>query len=344
MGERFRVNWGILAATFFSAVLIVGAFVYAQGFDFSPSVQASEETALLQVIATKDSDSDGLPDWEEALYGTDPKNSDSFKLGMTDGEAVAKGLIVPKAIADMPIATSSQNGAQIVDPSLPPAPTGGTLTAAFAQNFFTAFTAAKEANSGGDLTESQMNDVTNQALSSISDLIKAAPDFKAAKDLAVSDSGADAMTSFAVNAEAILLKNTANATTSEIVYLKNALTGGDETALSRIASIAKAYRDSAVGIAILPVPRELAAVDLALLNALMRVSQISSDFARANVDPLATILALGQYPQATDALGKAFVDIGQVYADAGISLPNGAPGASFVNLIANAKNKQSKGL
>lgn len=341
MGKRFSDNWRILAATLFSVVLVVGAFWLAKGIESPPVAQASEEAALLQAIATKDADSDGLPDWEEALYGTDARNADSLTLGMTDGEAVAKGLIVPKAIADLSVTDSSSGGSQIVDPSLSPAPAEGTLTAAFAQNFFTLFMAAKESNGGGDLTESQMNDVANQALNSISSIAKAAPDYKSAKDITVSGSGTDAMMAFAVNAEAVMLKNTSTATTSELKYLKSALIDNDDTAYAHIASIAKAYRDSAVGIAVLPVPKELATDDLALINALMRMSQLVIDFTRSTTDPLAAMLALQQYPQAAQALGEAFIHIGAIYATAGISLPTGAPGASFVNLIADINREQT---
>ena len=95
------------------------------------------------------------------------------------------------------------------------------------------------------------------------------------------------------------------------------------------------YRGSAAGLAVLPVPRELAAADLALINTLMRLSQVDSDFTRADSDPLVAILAIQQYAQVTQALGDAFSGIGKVYAAAGVVLPKGAPGASFVNMIAN---------
>jgi len=339
MGEKLSDNWRILAATFFSVVLIAGAYVLARSVE-SPSVaQASEETALLKAIASKDSDNDGLPDWEEALYGTSQTNSDTFKLGMTDGEAVAKGLIVPKAISDLVVATSSP--AILGADGLLSAPADGTLTAAFAQKFFALFMTAKENNGGGDLTESQMNDVASQALNSISAIAKAASDYKSAKDITVSGSGADALKAFAVSAEAIMMKNTANATASELEYLMSALLHNDDTAYSHIASIAKAYRDSAVGIAVLPVPAELAADDLILINALMRISGMVNDFARTSTDPLTTILALNQYPQAALSLGTAFINIGKIYADAGISLPDGTPGASFVNVIATVAKRQA---
>lgn len=342
MGERFSDNWRILAATFFSVVLIAGAYVLARTVE-SPSVaQASEETALLKAIASKDSDNDGLPDWEEALYGTSPTDSDTLKLGMTDGEAVAKGLIVPKAISDLVVATSSPDGSRIVDPSLPPVPAAGTLTAAFAQSFFTFFMTAKQNNGGGDLSESQMNDVANQALNSISSIARIAPDYKSAQDLTVSGSGADALKAFAIDAEAVMLRNKANATTTELNYLKSALMNNDDTAYAHIASIAKAYRDSAVGLAVLPVPAELSSDDLELINTLMRMSQLATDFTRAQADPLAAMLALQQYPQAVQSLGTVFTHIGQIYANAGISLPAKAPGASFVNVISNVKGKVNK--
>ncbi|MFH1178594.1 MAG: thrombospondin type 3 repeat-containing protein [bacterium] len=336
MGRIF-VHWRVLTAVAFSVVLIIGAFVFARGIE-SPSVaQASTETALLKAIAAKDSDNDGLLDWEEALYGTDPYILDSLHLGMTDSEAVSRGLIVPKAIADIKTvgAGGSPDISAVIDNSLPPAPAEGTITAAFSKNFLALYLAAKQAKNGADLSESDLKNISNEALNSLSSIVVAAPDFKSMNDLLVFGSGADALKTFAVKAEAILLKNTSTATTSEIIYLKNAVENNDTTAIPHIASIAKAYRDSAVGLAALPVPQELATDILALINAMMRTSEIATDFARVNTDPFATMLALQQYPQTAFALGNAFINIGKIYTTASISLPNGSPGASFANLISD---------
>jgi len=339
MGQILE-KWRVIVATFFAAVLIVGSFMLTRGIESPPLAQASTETELLQAIATKDSDSDGLPDWEEALYGTDPYKVDTFNLGMTDGDAVAKGLIVPKAIADVAIATST-NASNIVDPSLPPAPAEGTLTAAFAQNFFTLYLAAKQNNGGGDLSEADMQNVANQALSSLSSAIASTPDFKSLRDLTISGSSPEELKAFAVSAEAVLRKNKADATTSELNYLKSALLNNDNTAISHITSIAKGYRDSAVGLSVLPVPKELAADYLVLINSMMRISQITTDFTKVETDTLTTMLALQQYPQVVVTLGSAFINIGKIYAVAGISLPAGAPGASFVNLVSDLAREQA---
>ena len=95
------------------------------------------------------------------------------------------------------------------------------------------------------------------------------------------------------------------------------------------------YRDSASGLAAISVPVELVVDDLAIINAMMRISEITADFSHVNDDPLTTVLALKQYPAAVLALGNAFIHIGTIYATAGISLSQGIPGASFVNLVSD---------
>ncbi|MDO8407731.1 MAG: thrombospondin type 3 repeat-containing protein [bacterium] len=311
----------------------------AQSAAHPPSAEASTETALLQAIATKDSDGDGLPDWEEAIYGTDPHNPDSKNLGVTDSQAVAQGLIIPKAIADVAGPASSATGA-VINPDLPPAPADNTLTAAFAKNFFTIYMAAVE-RTGGNLSTSDQADVAEQSLAALSSSIVRAPDFKSASDIVVAGSGADAMKLFAASAEAVMNANTASANKSELQYLSDAAQNGDTSAVLRIVSLAKAYRGSAAGLAQLPVPSELAAEDLAVVNALARLSEITSDFARVDSDPLATMLALQQYPKVVIALVDAFIAIEKDYKAAGITLAPGTPGASFVNIVADIAASQA---
>ncbi|MGZ2907003.1 thrombospondin type 3 repeat-containing protein, partial [Pseudomonas aeruginosa] len=77
----------------------------------------------------KDSDNDGLPDWEEALYGTDPHNAHSISPTLTDGQAVAEGLIKPQ----MSIASSSPQN--ILDSIPGQLPADGSLTQQFSQDF-----------------------------------------------------------------------------------------------------------------------------------------------------------------------------------------------------------------
>ncbi|MCR4276365.1 MAG: thrombospondin type 3 repeat-containing protein [Candidatus Parcubacteria bacterium] len=323
MGQILQ-NWRVLGATLFSVILVIGAYVLARNVEAPSIAQASTETALLQAIATKDSDSDGLPDWEEALYGTDPHATDTFHLGMTDGEAVAKGLIVPKAIADIQIATST------------PAGNDSSLTSVFAKSFFALYLSAKQANGGADLTADEASALADQAMSQLSQNFAPTIDFKTASDIKVSGTGPDALRAFAIAAEAVLKKNKNDATMSDLEYLQSAVEGNDATATAHLASLAKAYRDSAAGLAVLPVPKELATIHLAIVNSIMRLSEIDTDFARVDTDPLAAILALQQFSRTDLAGAQAFTALADVYAAESVILSAGMPGAAYVNLIANA--------
>jgi Bacterial TSP3 repeat len=342
MQGKISADWRIAVSALLSVLIVAGSFILAKDIKVPPLAQASAETALLQAIAAKDSDGDGLPDWEELLYGTDPHATDTFHLGMSDSEAVAKGLIVPKAIADVSVATSTQaagTGINYAAAGLA-APTEGSLTDSFAKDFFTLYAQKKQANGGAELTDADISDIQNQALNSLALSVTPAADFKSASDLTVSGAGADAMKSFAAQAEAVLNKNTSEATSSELFYLQRAVQNDDAAALAHILSIARAYRDSAAGLAALPVPRELAAHDLALINAMMRMSGIVTDFARVNTDPMAAMLALQQYVPTAQSLGVAFADIASDYGNAGVALPDGASGASFVNVIRDMRARQ----
>lgn len=334
-------HWPISVAILFSVGLVGGVYLFVRDAGAPMMAEASTETELLRAIAGKDDDADGLPNWSEGLYGTDPDVADTFHLGVTDGEAVAKGLIVPKAVTDIPATTYAPDESAIVDPSLPPAPAAGTLTAIFAQNFFTLFMAAREANGGADLTESQMNDVANQTMEMFLSSVKPTSDYKSMRDLAVSGSGAEAMKAFAASAEAVFRSNKSNATMTDIDYLRSAVMDGNTDAYEHILSIAKGFRSTAAGLAVLPVPKELAEADLLLINTMMRMSQLDVDFTKVDSDPLVAILALQQYQTVTVALGRAFIALGDIFRQAGISLPSDAPGAALVNMMADIEREQA---
>ena len=332
-------HWRILGALLLATGLVIIAYVAAVGVTHPPIAVASTETALLQQIASKDSDGDGLPDWEESLYGTDPHVIDTRGLGMTDGEAVAKGLIVPSAIVDLP-GPRTTSSTDLAEYGLA-APAEGSLTAAFAQNFFMLYLSAKEGRGGAPLTEADTAAIAEKAVADLAASLGETPLFKSAADLGSADSGSEALQRFAVSVEAVLLAYKPEASKSELFYLEDTLTTGDDTNLAALQSIAANYREVAAGLAVLPVPQELGGAYLEFVNALYRIGQITSDFARVKTDPLATMLALTQYPKAVLTLGNALIEINAIYRNAGIVLEKGSPGASFVNIVPDIAAEQS---
>ncbi|HEX8947113.1 MAG TPA: thrombospondin type 3 repeat-containing protein [Candidatus Paceibacterota bacterium] len=334
-------QWGILSATALALVMIGGAYLLAGGRLAPRHADASSTDALLQAVASRDSDNDGLPDWEEALYGTDPHKADSLGLGMTDGEAVAKGLIVPKA----PAAEAAPSSASSTDASLPSAPAPGTLTAAFTQTFFMLYIGAKQQNGGAALSQADLQNVVTQAFNAFSQTIGPSPDFKTARDLKVSGSGPEALKAFAASADAVFNNTSIAASGSPIDYVQDALNNNDPTDaadINNLRDIANGYRKIAIGLSVLPVPQELAGADLTLINAIKRLGEISGDFTHVNDDPLTTILALKQYSQALQNFLQAFADVHNTYTNAGVTLPKDAPGWMFVNFLSTVGPDSSK--
>lgn len=315
--------------------MISGAYLAARGGSGTPLAQASTETALLEQIAQRDSTGDGLPDWEKSLYGIplDATSTDYFGLGMTDGEAVAKGLLVPKA--DGPAAATP--APDTANPTMiggTPAPERGSLTDTFAKSFFSLYVAAMQAN-GGSLTNDQINTLAQQALQQLSASATPAPDFKTMADIKVSGSGPDALKGYAAAVEHIMSVHGAKLPESELQYLQDYLDSNDSAALDHIRQLAAAYHDTASGLSALTVPQELATTHLALINALARIGDEATDFSRVTTDPLVSMLALQNYPQEVANMIAAFSALQGTFESEHVSIPSGQPGAQFQILVSN---------
>ena len=91
-------NWRVLTATFFAVVLIIGAYMLARNTKSPPLALASAETALLQAIAARDSDGDGLPDWEDRWRGggEGPHRAQS-DCGYTSGDLLGRDVSRPRS-------------------------------------------------------------------------------------------------------------------------------------------------------------------------------------------------------------------------------------------------------
>lgn len=57
----------------------------------SSTTEELSASAILNTSKDVDSDNDGLPDWKEVVYGSDPKEKDTDKDGKEDGEEVLNG-------------------------------------------------------------------------------------------------------------------------------------------------------------------------------------------------------------------------------------------------------------
>ncbi len=318
---------GIIAASTLSVGFIVIAVLISGPLPFHlQKVNAESTHDLLVSYAAKDTDGDGLPDWEEALYGTDPNNPHSVSATVTDGDAVSQGLIKPKFAT----ATSTP-----VDASSVPGINAGpqTVTDEFARALFSQYLMQHKSSTPptpaeiASFVEGAVNDLqTSNQL----------PDTYNQGQVRVVGSGPDALLSYAAAEETVFAQNSVATDKSEIEYFADAVEKNDLAALSHVKKIGTTYSAIAKGYVLVPVPKEAAAPHLAVANALARLGSDITDMGTMEIDPLRSYLGLAKYQNDAPALLRALASLQSVYASEQVIAPSGTNGAAFYSTLVSA--------
>lgn len=319
------------------ALIISLIFIFAGYYFSSPfrttiaNANSSEE--LLRAYANKDTDGDGLPDWQEALYGTDIANPHSVDSVLTDKEAVDQGKIEPKFKSETPAPE------KITEADIPgDAPASGSLTERFAKEFFQKFMLSQHVGANPSNEEVQ-NFVTN-AIADL-DVNEVQKDVFTASDVSVSGTGTSALTSYAVLMARGLGTGAQSPKKDELAYLNEAIINEDAQALKEIQQIAKAYRSMAEGAKNVPVPEELAETHLELMNATMNLGGTIEDMSAFKEDPIRTLFAIGQYQGNGIRFIRALAKTNEVFQNGGVTFSPSEPGYIFYAVLQQATGVSS---
>jgi len=277
----------LLGAVALSAALVGGVLVitspnFSLSFLHSGIANAASTATVLAAYAQKDTDADGLPDWEEALYGTDPHNAHSVSQTLTDGEAVAQGMVTPKAAG-----TDASSTPADIEASIPgQLPADGSLTQQFAQEFFTQVV---QNSNGTTLTSDQEQSIVSQLLSNYTDRAQALID----SPYSTVDIHTDAnisLSAYSAGFEKLALENTPDTGgAATIDLIQNWLVNNDASAKVGISNLAKTYASMAQGLAAMHVPPAQAANHLKLLQSFDTLARSMTVIANYQDDPLATM-------------------------------------------------------
>lgn len=326
MQSRFRTLHLALASSI-AVALIVSAYVFSGPFSFRPStVDAATAESLLKAYATKDSDSDGLPDWQESLYGTDPTNPESVRAGVQDGDAVTQGLVKPKF-------ESAQLPAPIDAESIPGTlPTDDSVTAQFSQAFFKSYMDA----GGQTMTASDQ-----QAL-----LTKLMQDFTTrAQKLVVSPytlvsvhtDTTISLISYTDSVERIILTNDVATGGGNPLDLMDAyINNGDASARTKLVTLGTSYAAIARELADMHVPPTLSSTHLVLMQSFDSLARATRLVANYEKDPIAVLGALAIYQPASTSAVDAFNKLAAAILTEG-EPAKGATGALIVNFARSAQ-------
>jgi hypothetical protein len=311
MSQKHRTLHLVLSSSV-AVAFIVSSYVFSGPLSFRPStVDAASAEALLKSYATKDSDSDRLPDWQEALYGTDPANPESVKIGVLDGDAVKQGLVKPKlAGAGAPTDT---NDTSRIEGSVE----DSTITAQFARQFFTSY--LTEYGGSATLTDEQLFSFTEKAVAKLLAEHPYVPAFTNGK-ITIGGSGPNGLTIYSVSAEKIFAKVSIPSEKDALGYMSDYVERNNPQALEQVRKIAKAYDALAEAYVAVPVPSEAVSAHLAVANAYQRASEVTAHLGAADTDPLRALMGLMLYQDAADALTTALASLARVYTAQGVTL------------------------
>jgi hypothetical protein len=314
--------------------MVGGAYVLSGPSSFFgiQRVGAESTEELLKAYAAKDTDADGLPDWQESLYGTDPHVADTDGDGTTDGEAVRTGLIKPRIATAVPAPTP-------IDVDDIPGPTAqpGSVTDQFGQLFLDRYV---KAGGGSELTVEQQQALVDDLLIEFGTRAEEILDSNYS-EISVRVSPTVTVDEYAAAVELTLRSHETTAEASNPILLMEAyLQNGDQSALPHLRTLEAAYYGIAKDLAGMTVPTSLREEHLTLMRSFDSLGRSTTAVINFEKDPLVVMGSLAVYPQSSRDMLNAFQDI------AAVILENGEPasGTPGVLIVATARAAQEQGL
>lgn len=320
-----------IGASFLLALLFIGVAYVLSGPSFltRKTANAGSTEELLKAYAAKDTDGDLLPDWQEALYGTDPKKADSDGDGMSDEEAARQGKLTPNALASQLPSEQDTTSQPLTDADFGgvPAPAPGSITEQFSHEFFQEY---METSGGRPMSAEEQQALVSELLSRFTDQAR---ELFASSYTAVSihTDASISVTQYAGAIEGILYTNDVPEGENEPFLLMEALIqNDDESARSKLEILADSYESITEDLLAVRVPPQFTSQHLALVRSFDELHKATRSVTSYEDDPLGVMGALSIYQPASDQIVTTLKDIAKVILGDG-EPDAGTPGAVIVN-------------
>lgn len=331
-----------ISASSFLALLMVSASYLLSGPSFLTRsiANAGSTEELLKEYAEKDTDRDGLPDWQEALYNTDPNNPDSDNDGLSDGDAAKAGKLTPQTSASQ--LPSADEGTERTTedilseiPGVDPAP--GSITEQFSREFFQEYI---ETSRGQPLTEDKQQGIITKLLASFQQ--KASQSLTSSYTrVSVRPSTIVSSATYAGTVEDVLDTAIPDAPDSDLLVLSEKLIKENDTAAkARLLELSEQYAEAVSGLLLVPTPPALVESHTRLIRALDQVSRSARSIANLEKDPVLTMGAISMLVPSRDDIMTSLGDISQAVLANGEPAP-GSPGMRIVDAVRREQAKSA---
>ena len=269
---------------------------------FEKSAQAQ---AHLNDLAQKDSDGDGLADWEETLWKTDPKNPDTDGDGTNDGDEVK--LKRNPLISGPDDALTDDFLQKQVSPDS--AKENLTQTQLFTRDLVSTYLKLKQ--SGQFTEENQTKLIDGFTEEAISRAKKTEISAHTISELIIENAtGIIPVSQYAQKIEFALGNNFRYSFVGEeLALLKDILEKKDPRSVAVFSEAEKAYNNFAIALLSMKVPRDIAVSHVALINSSLVIAKSFSDIELSSADPLNALIGVKRYSEEAFVFGGYLNDI-----------------------------------
>jgi hypothetical protein len=286
------------------------------------SLNENLSTALVSRASDQDSDGDGLKDWEEALWKSDPKNPDTDGDGTPDGEEVAMDRDPAAAGPNDAFSLNLAEAEAAIDanPDL-------SETEKFSRKLFQQYLALKQ--SGDDLDESAQQRLVISALGTLPPPEEVP--LLSATDLHITpDSSERSLRQYANELGTIYDSYGSVGTANELDILYASLKANDLRKIQDLDVIVASYAALADQMKTMRVPQEIADIHLALLNSSLRISASTDGMRRVYEDPVLALSSLQAYLSDVQDLIDAINHMFAFFQEQKIVFAENEPAFTFV--------------
>ena len=252
----------------------------------SSQLQASNMT--INDLLQKDSDGDGVADWQEALWGTDPNKKQTFD-GISDSEYISKKK------ADLKIADNGGTGDN----------GSFTETDKFAQEFFASLTAMKQ---NGQVDANTIKNVSTALGQKMVD--PTLTDKYTNQDAKIGESeGVDAQKNYYLSIKKLFTDYKKKGIGDEVqitsILADSSSTVDKSQYVDKLSQIADAYQAYATKLIATEVPESLVPYHIDIANSANNTGVAVENMAKMINDPIVGLSGLSQYQKYSDDLVAA---------------------------------------
>lgn len=282
---------------FFASVsyAIFGQKKVAVGEPAQTPVMAPNMPAEVAAVYEKDSDGDGLADWEELFWGTDPDNPDTDGDGIPDNEAVKQ----PHLASGTGSETTSIN----VD----------TGTEALSKDLFTSFMYSVQAGKT-DLSPEEQERMVKHAIQESVPLIQA-PSFTAEEVVTVpaTSENREQYVESVLKQFGFMVQNARRS--NEYGALIIMMQGQKERGVEELQKVITTYKTHADVIKTIPVPSDARSLHAELVQASLQYIHVLEGFGLMDTDPFRAVASAQTFGTAHENLHNALLGFTQYAAE-----------------------------